>query len=70
MNRKTILRNHLTDSLAIVSTFPPPIGGMAIQAEKTVSLLRKSGFQVITVKTNNDLITRFNFVSKWKGFRT
>ena len=43
---------------------------MAIQAEKTVLLLRESGFQVNTVKTNNDLPARLHFISKCKGLRT
>lgn len=59
-----------TIKLAVVSPFPPPYGGMAIQAGKTVSLLRESGFQVITVKTNADIPKNYNFLSKIKGFRT
>jgi glycosyltransferase involved in cell wall biosynthesis len=59
-----------TIKLAVVSPFPPPYGGMAIQAEKTVSLLRESGFQVITVKTNAKIPNTFDFLSKIKGLRT
>jgi len=43
---------------------------MAIQAEKTVSLLRESGFEVLKVKTNADIPKNYTFLSKIKGFRT
>lgn len=43
---------------------------MAIQAEKIATLLRESGFQVITVKTNTDIPKNYNFLSKIKGLRT
>jgi len=57
-------------SIAIVSPFPPPYGGMAIQAQKLVSLLRESGFKVIVIKTNADLPNNLHFMSKVKGLRT
>ena len=57
-------------SIAIVSPFPPPYGGMAIQAQKLVSLLREDGFKVIAVKTNADLPKSLHFISKVKGLRT
>ncbi len=56
--------------IAIVSPFPPPYGGMAIQAQKLVSLLREDGFKVIAAKTNADLPKGFHFISEAKGLRT
>jgi glycosyltransferase involved in cell wall biosynthesis len=57
-------------TICIVSPFPPPYGGMAIQAQKLVSLLRENGFEVIAVKTNADLPKNLHFLSKVKGLRT
>jgi len=59
-----------TLSVTVISPLPPPYGGMAIQAEKIATLLRESGFQVITVKTNTDIPKNYNFLSKIKGLRT
>src|SRR4030043_1084473 len=57
-------------TVCIISPFPPPYGGMAIQAQKMVSLLEGSGIKVITVKTNADLPKWLHIISKVKGFRT
>ncbi len=57
-------------TICIVSPFPPPYGGMAIQAEKMVSLLKESGMKAIAIKTNADLPNSLKFVSKVKGLRT
>jgi glycosyltransferase involved in cell wall biosynthesis len=43
---------------------------MAIQAEKLLTLVSKSGFNIIPVKTNADLPKILSFVSKIKGLRT
>ena len=43
---------------------------MAIQAQKMVSLLEKTGIKVIAVKTNADLPGGLHFISKVKGLRT
>lgn len=56
--------------LAVVSPFPPPYGGMAIQAEKLASLLMEGGFKVFKVKTNAEIPKTYNFLSKIKGLRT
>lgn len=61
-------RNNKT--ICIVSPLPPPYGGMAIQAQKLVFLLRETGFEVVTVSTNADLPAALNFISKIKGIRT
>ena len=57
-------------TICIVSPFPPPYGGMAIQAQKLISLLERSGFRVLAVKTNADLPKCLHFMSKVKGVRT
>ena len=59
-------RNNKT--ICIVSPFPPPFGGMAVQAQKMVSLLKESGFKVTTVRTNPELSNKF--ISQIRGIRT
>lgn len=56
--------------IGIVSPFPPPYGGMAIQAEKLVSSLRQDGYNVVTVKTNPDFPPRYRFIDSVKALRT
>ncbi|MDO3379737.1 glycosyltransferase family 4 protein [Geoalkalibacter halelectricus] len=38
--------------MCLISPFPPPFGGMAIQAEKVADLLREQGCDVVEVRTN------------------
>lgn len=57
-------------TVCIVSPFPPPYGGMAIQAQKLVSFLEGSGVRVLTIKTNADLPNSLHSISKVKGLRT
>jgi glycosyltransferase involved in cell wall biosynthesis len=57
-------------SICLISPFPPPYGGMAIQARKISSLLRESGFNVFEVKTNPELPKGPSVIAKIKGFRT
>lgn len=59
-----------SQAIAIVSPFPPPYGGMAIQAEMLVSLLRKSGVNVIPVQTNCDFRKTVRFLSKFPFVKT
>jgi len=54
----------------MVSPFPTPYGGMAIQAQKIVPLLQESGMKVIVVKTNADFPNGLLLLSKIKGLRT
>jgi glycosyltransferase involved in cell wall biosynthesis len=56
--------------ICIVAPFPPPWGGMAIQADKVVSLLKNDGFRVISIKTNADFPKVISFISKIRGLRT
>ncbi|MBD3345368.1 MAG: glycosyltransferase [Chitinivibrionales bacterium] len=42
-------------NICLVSPFPPPQGGMAVQAEKLMDCLRKDGLNVATVRTNQPL---------------
>ncbi len=60
----------ISKTVCIVSPFPPPYGGMAIQAEKLLSLLKENGIRVITVKTNSELPRRIRFVSRVPIART
>jgi glycosyltransferase involved in cell wall biosynthesis len=57
-------------SICVVSPFPPPYGGMAVQARRMSSLLRESGFDVFEVETNPELPERSSFIANAKGFRT
>jgi len=61
-------KKHIT--VCIVSPFPPPFGGMAVQAEKLASHLECEGFPVIRVRTNTEFPKSFGFVSKIPGLRT
>lgn len=57
-------------TLCIVSPYPPPLGGMAIQAQKMGKLLIESGYDVIAVRTNAELPASLGFFSRIKGVRT
>ena len=57
-------------NICIVSPFPPPFGGMAVQAQKMVSLLEESGMKVIVVKTNADFPNGLLLLEKIRGLRT
>ncbi len=57
-------------TICSVSPYPPPLGGMAIQALKMGRLLEESGYDVIAVKTNADIPKPLAFLSKIKGVRT
>ena len=61
-------KKHIT--VCIVSPFPPPFGGMAVQAEKLVSHLECEGFPIIRVRTNTEFPKSFRFISKIPGLRT
>jgi len=62
-------QNH-NKTVCLISPFPPPYGGMAIQAQKMVSLLEGTGMTVKAVKTNADLPDSLRFLSEVKGVRT
>jgi len=62
--------NKRNPSICIVSPFPPPPGGMAIQAEKICQLLEKHGFDVIKVRTNSFLPKGLLWTKKIRGIRT
>lgn len=50
-------------TICLVSPFPPPLGGMAIQAGKLQDCLEKEGFRIIAVRTN----VIFSHRMKWVG---
>lgn len=58
------------ETICIVSPFPPPFGGMAIQAEKSELYLKGEGFNVIRVKTNADLPDKLRWIALIPCFRT
>lgn len=58
------------ETVCIVSPFPPPFGGMSIQAEKSECYLKREGVNVIRVKTNADLPNTLGWVAMIPYFRT
>jgi len=62
--------NKDAKAICVVSPFPPPHGGMAVQAQKLVTLLEESDLRVIAVRTNADFPKRVAFLSEIKGIRT
>lgn len=57
-------------TVCLVSPFPPPMGGMAIQAVKLAALLEGAGYRVLCVRTNTDFPAALAFVQKIPGLRT
>jgi len=66
----TLTTQNRNKTVCVISPFPPPYGGMAIQAQKMVSLLEGTGMSVKAVKTNADLPDSLSFLSEVKGLRT
>ena len=56
--------------VCIVSPSPPPLGGMAIQADKLRRRLEKEGVTVIPVRTNAIWPKGFDWIGKIPFFRT
>jgi len=57
-------------TVSIVAPFPPPYGGMSLQAEKLVSLLQKEGIAVRVVATNPCPPRLLGWVQRIAGVRT
>lgn len=57
-------------TICLVSPFPPPMGGMAIQAVKLAALLEGAGYRVLTVRTNADFPAPLAFIRNIPGLRT
>lgn len=57
-------------TLCIVSPFPPPYGGMSIQAQKLSRLFKVNGYDVIEVRTNTYFPKHLSIIQKIKGVRT
>lgn len=57
-------------SVILTSPFPPPYGGMAIQAKKLFKLLRESGFDVVAVRTNPEMPHFLKVLDRIAGVRT
>ncbi len=56
--------------VCLISPFPPPYGGMAIQARKLISLLEEAGFEVNGVRTNTRFPDALKWVTRVPGLRT
>ncbi|MGM0609426.1 MAG: glycosyltransferase family 4 protein [Candidatus Muiribacteriota bacterium] len=56
--------------ILVVSPFPPPFGGMAVQAEKLCKNLKNEGLSVDTVETNITLSGSFKFFESIPILRT
>ena len=56
--------------LAMVAPFPPPYGGMSLQAQKLVSRLRSEGMTVEMIPTNSSPPASLRFVERVPGLRT
>lgn len=55
--------------VAIVCEFPPPYGGMAVQAKLLVDRFREEGIAVHPVKTNLQFCWPFKWIAHIKGLR-
>jgi glycosyltransferase involved in cell wall biosynthesis len=69
MVKKNISKDQVP-TVAIISPFPPPYGGMALQAEKLYKKLAASGIKSFCVKANVSFPRLLNFLEKIKGVRT
>ena len=69
MDRKNISKDQVP-TVAIVSPFPPPYGGMALQAEKLYKNLTASGIKSFCIKANVSFPRFLRFLEKIKGVRT
>lgn len=57
-------------SLCIASPFPPPYGGMAVQAEKLALALEESGWLIYRVPINQPFGRHLSFLERVPGVRT
>ncbi|WP_028575390.1 glycosyltransferase family 4 protein [Desulfonatronovibrio hydrogenovorans] len=73
MNKNFIPDSHLSRlpvKVCLISPFPPPYGGMAVQAEKLASLLSAAGCQVSRVRTNPSDYPGSGIISRIPVLRT
>lgn len=57
-------------AVAVIAPFPPPAGGMALQAEKLSENLLSSGVDVLCIKSNASFPGILSWMEKMKGVRT
>ena len=57
-------------TICLISPFPPPYGGMAVQAQKLCIVLKEAGFAVVPIKTNSDFPRNLKWVGKIPFIRT
>ena len=50
--------------IGLIAPFPPPWGGMAVQAEQFYAGLKKEGFVVVTVRTNSPFPSMLGWVDQ------
>jgi glycosyltransferase involved in cell wall biosynthesis len=66
----TLITKENDKTICVISPFPPPYGGMAVQAERLVSKIRGEGWAVIPIETNPDLSNSLKVFSNVRGLRT
>jgi glycosyltransferase involved in cell wall biosynthesis len=75
-NRSSLPLHHKTDwprracRVVIVAPFPPPLGGMAVQAEQLKNLLESNGVPVTAISTTWKLKGFWGFFEALPGIRT
>jgi glycosyltransferase involved in cell wall biosynthesis len=57
-------------AVAIIAPFPPPYGGMALQAEKLFTLLTASGIHTLGIQSNVKFPQLLAFTERIQGIRT
>lgn len=62
--------NSAVKRVCLISPFPPPYGGMAIQATKLIPLLENAGFEVTPVRTNSRFPVSLQWAKHVPGLRT
>ena len=61
--------NGKTPSVCIIAPLPPPYGGMRVQAQKLISLLKRDGYSVDVIATNPRPPRGLGWVDKVAGLR-
>jgi len=64
------MKMNSNNKICIVSPFPPPVGGMAVQADKLATLLENDGFKILKVATNVEMPKGLKFLSAIPFIRT
>jgi glycosyltransferase involved in cell wall biosynthesis len=62
--------NDNRHTVALIAPFPPPTGGMALQAEKLYKKILSSGIGVLCIKSNASFPGILSWLEELKGVRT